>query len=81
MIQWHHKTTGYSGIYEKTVNTFRKADLVDVSLGFRKFGMQRARLKDITKTYPRLGFHKFLIRRLISNLFRHPLRPLPMFRI
>src|SRR5688572_616738 len=41
MIHWHHKTTSYKGEYRNTVNTFRKADWIDVSLGILSFDSDR----------------------------------------
>src|SRR5688572_22931842 len=37
MIEWHHKTTSYKGEFGGTVNTFRQADWMDVSLGILSF--------------------------------------------
>ena len=60
--------------------TFRKADLVDVSracyvaeLGARLSGPPSREL-------PYRGFHVFLAKGLTRYAARHPLRPLPMMR-
>jgi hypothetical protein len=80
MINWHHKPRGYIGNHQETVENFRKADWIDVTLGLRKFGLGRKPLKSIRNKFPNLGFHAFLLRKLTRNFFMHPLRPLPMFK-
>jgi hypothetical protein len=80
MIEWHHKTTGYKGEYDFTVNVFRKADLVDLSFGILNSGIKRQALLEIKEKYPQLGFHRFLFKKLLRNCLRHPFNPLPMFR-
>lgn len=80
MIYWHHKLTSYQGSFKGTVEIFRKADWVDVTLGVIAFGTDRAQIRKSFKTYPALGFHWFLIKRAFYNFLVHPLNPLPMFR-
>ncbi|HEY3406352.1 MAG TPA: hypothetical protein VGK59_23350 [Ohtaekwangia sp.] len=80
MIYWHHKVSRYKGKHEKVIETFRRADWIDVSLGLMTF---RADLKSIQKNkreFPNLGFHGFLIKATMKNLLKHPLNPLPMFK-
>ncbi|MEX6689460.1 hypothetical protein QTN47_18275 [Danxiaibacter flavus] len=80
MIYWHHKIKCYNGDYKQTVETFRRADLMDVSLGLFKFGNNHNTLKDSKKQFPNKGFHVFLLKKLGVNFIRHPLNPLPMFK-
>lgn len=80
MIQWHHKTNTYNGPYAQTVETFRKADWIDVSLGLITYGYDKQAISRNRRMLPNRGFHWFLVRKIIRNLFRHPLNPLPMFR-
>lgn len=80
MIHWHHKMTPYKGENQRTVETFRKADWIDVSLGLMRFGTDGSRLRDNRKRWPNLGFHLFLAKGTFKNLLRHPLNPLPMFK-
>ncbi len=80
MIQWHHKISKYKGDYNETVETFRKADWIDVSLGLLRFGVDNQTLKNNRRLLPNLGFHFFLVKKLTKNFFKHPLNPLPMFR-
>jgi hypothetical protein len=80
MIECHHKVSKYSGEYQHTVNTFRKADWIDVSLGLLTFGVNSRSIALIRLQYPNQGFHRFLLSKLAKNFFIHPFRPLPMFR-
>jgi hypothetical protein len=81
MIYWHHKTTSYKGIFQDTVNNFRKADWMDVSIGALAFGADRQLTGANRKQFPNRGFHLFLVRKIFKNLLRHPLNPLPMFKL
>jgi hypothetical protein len=80
MINWHHKVTRYHGESELLVETFRKADWMDVSLGLIHFGVSRKQLRECRRQFPTLGFHRFLLKQIARNLLVHPLHPLPMFR-
>ena len=81
MIHWHHKTTSYNGEHSDTVNTFRKADWIDVSFGLLSFDANYKISSRYRKKFPNRDFHMFLIRQLANNFLRHPLSPLPMFRL
>lgn len=80
MIFWHHKTGRYKGEYAQTVETFRKADWIDVSLGLLSYGLDRRVIRNTRRQLPNRGFHIFLIKKVGKNFFRHPLNPLPMFK-
>ncbi|MEP7373026.1 MAG: HD domain-containing protein [Chitinophagaceae bacterium] len=80
MINCHHKTSRYKGRYETTVENFRKADWIDVSLGILSFGLNKQKIRENRQTLPNLGFHLFLVKQITKNFFRHPLNPLPMFK-
>jgi hypothetical protein len=81
MIHWHHKTTSYNGEHSYTVNTFRKADWIDVSLGLLSFDSNPGIGPRYRKRFPNRGFHMFLLKQLAKNFLKHPLSPLPMFRL
>lgn len=80
MINWHHKMSRYKGAHEEIVETFRKADWIDVSLGLLTFKVDKKKISENKSRFPNLGFHWFLIKASTKNLFRHPLNPLPMFK-
>ncbi len=82
MIGMHHKITPYRGRHANLVETFRKADWIDVSLGLLKFGLPARWIRDL---HQRLPLHTFYPRTLFpligGYMLRHPLRPLPNFRL
>jgi hypothetical protein len=80
MIDMHHKMTHYSGEFEDTVEIFRKADWIDVSKGFIKFGLDNVKIRKITQQFPTKGFHRFLVKQTFINFLSHPFNPLPMFK-
>jgi hypothetical protein len=80
MIYWHHKISSYSGDFEMTVQTFRKADWIDVSRGLLRFGADKKKIKEITNKLPNRGFHLFLLKQTVKNFRKHPLNPIPVFK-
>jgi hypothetical protein len=80
MIKWHHKISSYKGENSTTINTFRKADWIDVWFGLLSFGVNRKHTREIRKALPNRGFHLFLAKKVGANLFHNPLNPLPMFK-
>lgn len=80
LILEHHKVRPYRSSHATTVEAFRQADLVDVSLGLISFGVPRAFIKAVQSTFTDHGFHGMLMRLSVRQLIRSPLRPLPMFR-
>jgi len=80
MIDMHHKRSRYSGQNEKTVETFRRADWIDVTKGIVNFKIDRKEIRELQKKFPNLGFHGFLAKQSVKNFLRHPLNPLPMFK-
>lgn len=81
MIDMHHKISKYKGNHKKTVETFRKADWMDVSLGLLTFGINKQAIKTNKKNYKNLGFHAFLIKSILKGFLHRPFKnPLPMFK-
>jgi predicted metal-dependent HD superfamily phosphohydrolase len=78
MIEQHHKITPYRG--NELVETFRRADWIDVSLGRLKYGVSAANIRAVRQTFPNGGFHRFLLRRIARELITRPWNPLPMMR-
>ena len=60
MIDMHHKLGAYQDERYPLVETFRKADLVDVSMGMVKFGLPKAYVNSIKAEFPDQGFHWWL---------------------
>lgn len=79
MIYWHHKMSACSENIT-TVETFRRADWIDVSLGLITFGIDKNKMHINWKSFPGKGFHWFLVKATMKNFMKHPLNPLPMFK-
>lgn len=80
MINWHHKLSKYKDVHHQTVNSFRKADWIDVSMGLLNFGNKRKIIRQQMKAFPTVGFHRFLLKSAGRYFLKHPLNPLPMFK-
>ncbi len=80
MIGQHHKIRPYLLRPEWLVESFRKADWIDVALGSVTFGLDAAFVRDVRNAFPNAGFHKRLTVLAWQRLLRHPLSPLPMMR-
>ena len=79
MIDLHHKVSVYKGEFS-TVEIFRKADWIDVSMGIMTFDLNKTELSKLKKAFPYYGFHWFLVKKTMRNLVKNPLNPLPMFK-
>jgi len=80
IIQQHHKLRAYAGPFEASVEAFRRADLVDLSLGLIRSGLQREFVRAVRMQYPNAHFHKRLVEFTGHQFLRTPLNPLPMMR-
>ena len=80
MIQDHHKITSSRANPQSLVESFRRADWIDVSLGLRRFGLRREFIAAVVATWPDAGFHRRLVELTIGRFWKHPLNPLPMVR-
>ncbi|MFF0487855.1 hypothetical protein ACFYTQ_02420 [Nocardia sp. NPDC004068] len=65
---------------DREAETFRRADLVDVSRGVLRAGLPRPAVRAVTEALPYRGFHRWLTRGLLHHALRHPLHPAPMLR-
>ncbi|MEI9947265.1 MAG: HD domain-containing protein [Chitinophagaceae bacterium] len=66
MIYWHHKISKYKGTHGEIVENFRKADWIDVSLGWLTFKLDKQKIKETRRRFPNAGFHMFLIKQTIK---------------
>ncbi len=80
MIVDHHKVTPSRAQAQSLVESFRRADWIDVSRGLRTFGLPRAFIVAVTTTWPSAGFHRRLVQLTIDRFWKHPLTPLPMVK-
>ncbi|MBY0504483.1 MAG: HD domain-containing protein [Bryobacteraceae bacterium] len=80
MILEHHKIRATHSQPGWLVEPFRRADWVDVSMGFFTAGLSRKVVNDAYAVWPSAGFHKHLIQLFARRMQDHPLSPLPMMR-
>jgi HD domain len=80
MIVNHHKVTSSRADRSSLVESFRRADWIDVSRGLRRFGLPRTFAAAVIATWPDAGFHRRLVALTIDRWWRHPLNPLPMVK-
>lgn len=78
IIQEHHKICPYRSHHAANVEAFRKADLVDVSLGLVRSGVSPSFVRSVKVAFPDEGFHWRLVTLTAGQLCRTPWRPLPM---
>jgi hypothetical protein len=77
LITEHHRLRP---VDDHMTETFRKADLIDVSRGFLRSQVSRSTVQAVVAQLPYHGFHAFLGKGLTRYATRHPRRPLPMLR-
>jgi len=95
MIVDHHKVTpcrasshpsatargALSGVEgQPLVESFRRADWIDVSRGLRRFGLPGTFIAAVAATWPNEGFHRRLVILTIDRFWKHPFTPLPMVK-
>jgi hypothetical protein len=80
MIEDHHKLRPVRAPGRELIEIFRKADLIDFSLGLVKFRLSASQVAAIKSEFPNLGFHKGLALTAGRWICRHPLNPLPVVR-
>ena len=76
----HHKITASRTNPGALVESFRRADWIDVTRGFRRFGLPRTFVATVAATWPSAGFHRRLVELTIDRWKKHPLSPLPMVK-
>jgi len=77
LVSEHHRLRRVDG---RLAETFRQADLVDVSRGLLRRRIRRSAVRAAVEELPYNGFHAFLTKGLTGYAVRHPLRPMPMMR-
>lgn len=80
MIDTHHKLREHRGAHNPLVEVFRRADLVDFSLGLVKCGLPKSYVGAVKKQFPNAGFHKCLARTASGWFLKHPLNPIPVLK-
>lgn len=80
MIREHHRLSSVPRGQDRRIETFRRADWIDVSLGALRFDLLPADFASVVMRFPRLGFHLRLVQFSLKHGLRHPLNPLPMLK-
>jgi len=80
MIVNHHKIRPYTGPHAPTVDAFRRADWIDVSLGRWCGGQDKDLVARINRELPLKEGRRALTHIVLPYALRHPLKPLPMLR-
>jgi hypothetical protein len=80
MIVDHHKVTASHADPQSLVESFRRADWIDVTRGLRRFGLPRTFIAAVDAAWPNAGFHRRLVELTIDRFWKHPLTPLPMVK-
>lgn len=81
MIREHHKIRPVGEPARMFVESFRRADWVDVSRGLLAFGLPRRLIREAFAIWPSAGFHRKLIQLSWERFKSHPLSPLPMLKL
>jgi hypothetical protein len=80
MIVDHHKVTPSHAHPRSLVESFRRADWIDVTRGLRRFGLPRTFIAAVDAAWPNAGFHRRLVELTIDRWRKHPFNPLPMVK-
>lgn len=80
MISEHHKLRPYQNTLYPLVEVFRKADLVDFSLGIIKCGVDKGVVLELQNAFPNCGFHRGLAEKAAKWFVAHPFNPVPMMK-
>lgn len=80
MIREHHRLTRVPA-GAALVESFRRADWIDVSRGAIRGGVSRSFVRDLYARWPSAGFHRRLLALAAARLATHPFSPLPMLRL
>jgi len=79
IIDDHHKLTTTKK--SKLAEIFRQADLADLTFGLMGNQIDKKQIRQMREAFPNKGFNNTLCRLFITNLFKNPLRPLPMYQL
>jgi len=81
MIGEHHKVSKYKLNPSWLVETFRKADWIDLSGGLLRCHLPDDFVTNVILAFPNAGFHKKLVALIVERFKTHPFSPLPMIKL
>lgn len=76
LITVHHKLGRYLSVDADSVERYRRADWIDVSLGPVRFGLPKAFIRSVQRAFPEAGFHRRQAWLAAHQFIRTPWRPL-----
>ncbi|MDD5274311.1 MAG: hypothetical protein PHU14_16535, partial [Methylovulum sp.] len=76
----HHKFKPYTDAHYPLVEVFRKADLVDFSLGWLRAQVPKAYVNRVKNQFPNAGFHKRLLQLAWGWFSKHPISAPPFMK-
>ncbi len=79
MINSHHKMT--KAKTHHLAEYLRKADLIDLSATWLRFGIPKEEIKAIKKAFPFVGFQKKIYTKVAKHALKHLWNPFPMLKI
>jgi len=74
----HHKVTRYKD--NELVEAFRKADMIDLSMGIISHGISGKEISEVYDLFPGEWFHTFILGEIVKNAIKNPLNPLPILK-
>lgn len=74
IISEHHKLKKDKNTQFPLIESFRKADLIDTSMGLFKFGLSRAFIEKVKDAFPNEGYHNNLGQMTIQWFLKGPFR-------
>ena len=77
-IRTHHRIRSTEST--TLIESFRRADWIDVTGGLLAFGLPRRFIREAFSAWPSAGFHRKLVRLSWDRFKAHPLSPLPMLK-
>ena len=80
MIDHHHRIRRMPPSTQASVETFRRADWIDVSLGVMRVCLPAGAIRAVMAALPNAGLHRRLASLTLGRPYRPPLSPLPMMR-
>lgn len=80
VIDQHHRIRPWQGRDRDLVESFRKADWLDVCLFALPSSLKCSYLKAVLQCFPRCGFHRRLVAFTIDRARTHPLSPIPALK-
>ncbi len=80
IIDHHHQLSTYKGKHSLLAEPFRRADLIDLSLGVIRFGLPKKFYSDLKAEFPTLGFHSLIYKKVFRFALQNLRNPFPMLK-